>query len=52
MPVQQIPHEEVQELAVQGLPHVQVFHENFDKFSYPPRLLPESRTAAVSKGES
>ena len=44
---QQIPMEEVQELAVQGLPAVRVFHEDFDKFTYPPRTLVESRTTAV-----
>ncbi|XP_076468389.1 cGMP-dependent 3',5'-cyclic phosphodiesterase-like [Babylonia areolata] len=45
--MKQIPMEEVQELVTQGLPKVQVFHKDFNRFSFPPRILAETRTPAA-----
>ncbi|XP_070198200.1 cGMP-dependent 3',5'-cyclic phosphodiesterase-like isoform X2 [Littorina saxatilis] len=42
--MKQIPLSEVQELAQEGTPKVTVFHKDFDKFSFPPRAIQESRT--------
>ncbi|KAL8598744.1 cGMP-dependent 3',5'-cyclic phosphodiesterase [Nucella lapillus] len=47
--MKQIPMEEVQELANQDLPRVQVFHKDFNMFSFPPRQLTETRTPAACR---
>ncbi|KAK7503866.1 hypothetical protein BaRGS_00004989, partial [Batillaria attramentaria] len=42
--MQQIPTEEVHALASLVIPNIHVFHPDFDKFVYPPRILPEAST--------